>query len=264
MRYFLHIAYDGSNYHGWQCQKNVISVQERIESVLAEIFKTPITVYGCGRTDAGVHSSQYFFHIVLNQVLDFDLKFRLNKRLPADISVFEVLEMEPKQHARLDATSRTYNYYIHRNKDPFLAAYSTFIEEENLDLEAMQKAASLLVNYSEFKLFCKKPHLVNNTICKLTHSSLSVSNDKQRLRFTITSNRFLYGMIRHIVFHLIQIGIGKMTLEAFQKLLDDEVDLEEKHLAPPKGLFLSKIEYPYLQAESKSPIIKLLNVGFLD
>ena len=128
MIYFLHIAYDGSQYRGWQYQPDVTSVQEVIEEKMKKIFKKNITVFGCGRTDAEVHASQYILHIELSEPLDFDLKFRLNKNLPDDISVYDVLPMQDDQHARYDAISRSYDYYIHLYKDPLLSKYSSYYD----------------------------------------------------------------------------------------------------------------------------------------
>lgn len=261
MKYFIHISYDGSQYHGWQYQPNVISVQEEIETALSNIFKQKTTAYGCGRTDTGVHASQYFFHIHTDHKLNFDLKFRLDKNLSTSIVVHDVLEMQQKQHARFDATLRTYDYYIHLENDAFLKKISTYCEEKHLNLSAMQEAARLLTNYTEFKSCCRKPHLHNTTICSVSDSRLIINKEENRLRFTITSNRFLRGMIRIIVFYLLKIGTEKMTVKDFQNLLEDKTQEEDKHLAFPDGLYLSKIEYPYLKAEPKSTFYNLLNFG---
>jgi tRNA pseudouridine38-40 synthase len=260
MIYFLHIAYDGSPYRGWQYQPDVISVQEVIEEKMKKIFKKDITVYGCGRTDAEVHASQYMLHIELSAPLDFDLKFRLNKNLPDDIAVYDVLPMQDGQHARYDAISRSYDYYIHLYKDPLLSKYSSYYEE-SLDFEAMQKAAAILPLYGDFKAVCKQPHLYKHTRCKVTEAKLFIDEEQQRLRFTITADRFLRGMVRLTVAFLIKIGTGKMTFEEFEHILANQIEVPEKSSALPNGLYLSRVEYPYLKITPRTAFCGLLKVG---
>jgi tRNA pseudouridine38-40 synthase len=264
MIYFLHIGYDGSNYRGWQYQPNVSSVQETIETILKKIFKRDMTVYGCGRTDAGVHASQYMLHIELPEQVDFDLKFRLNKNLPDDISVYDVLEMEDGKHARYDATSRTYDYYIHLHKDALLSNYSSYYELDNLNFEAMKKATDLLSKYDDFKAVCKQPHLYKHTICKVTHSKLYMDEIQQRLRFTITGDRFLRGMVRLTVAFILKVGTGKLTLEEFEHIIAEKIEVPEKESALPNGLYLSKVKYPYLDLKTQSAFSDILKVGLED
>lgn len=261
MIYFLHIGYDGSNYHGWQWQSNMTTVQGTIENALERIFKTKITVYGCGRTDAGVHASQYFLHIELENAIDYDLKFRLNKNLPDDIAVFDVLKMEDKQHARYDAILRTYDYFIHLYKDPILNKYSSYYEIDDLNFDAIQKAAAMFSKFDDFKAVCRKPHLYKHTLCTITEAKLFVDNDKQRLRFTITGNRFLRGMVRLSVTFLLRVGTGELTLEEFEHIMINKIDVPEKAPALPNGLFLSRIEYPYLKLDSKPNFCSTLMDG---
>lgn len=257
MNYFLHLGYDGTRYSGWQFQPNTRSVQGTIEDILKEIFKTKIHVSGCGRTDAGVHASQYVANIDLPKSFDFDLKFRLNKRLPDDITIFDILEMGERQHARFDATSRTYDYFIHLKKDPFLKRHSSLYELENLDFEAMKKAAKLFEKYDDFKAVCLQPLLYNSTQCKVTHAELFVDKKEERLRFTITANRFLRGTVRLCVYFLLEIGQGKMTLEEFEYRFSNRLDGIKKS-AFPDGLYLSKIEYPYLKLENSNDLFRFL------
>jgi tRNA pseudouridine38-40 synthase len=259
MNYFLHISYDGSRYSGWQFQPNVRSVQGTIEDTLKEIFKERIPLGGCGRTDAGVHASQYIARVNL-PAFDFDLKFRINKRLPDDISIHEILEMDEKRRARFDATSRTYDYFIHLKKDPFLRRYSSYYDLENLDFEAMKKAATLFTKYDDFKSVCLQPLLYNHTRCNVTHAKLYVDEKQERLRFTITGNRFLRGMVRLCVYFLLEVGEGRMTVEEFEHRLANRIDGVRKS-AFPNGLFLSKVEYPYLKLENQSELFRFLKTG---
>ena len=260
MTYFLQFAFDGTRYHGWQFQPNVRSVQGTIEETLTHLFKSEIIVYGCGRTDAGVHASQYFLHIHLEEALNFDLKFRLNKNLPEDIAVLDILEMKEKQHARYDATSRTYDYFIHLNKNPILRRYSSFYELENLDFAAMQTATELFTKYDDFKAICKQPLLYKHTICKVTHAKLYVDEASGRLRFSITANRFLRGMVRFCVFFLLEVGQGKLSLAEFENILANKLDVRKKS-ALPNGLHLSRVEYPYLKSTNTKSFLDFLKVG---
>ena len=135
MQYFIHLGYEGTNYRGWQRQKTPRNtVQEVVEKTLSKIFKKEVFVYGCGRTDAGVHASQYVIQVNLDEAPKFDLKFILNKDLPDDISVFEIIEVDIDKHCLHDAVARTYDYFIHWNKDPVLFRYSSYYEGLTLDL----------------------------------------------------------------------------------------------------------------------------------
>jgi tRNA pseudouridine38-40 synthase len=264
MIFFLHLGYDGSDYSGWQWQPNAPSIQGEIEDNLEAIFKQKITVFGCGRTDAGVHASQYVMHIELASKPSFDLKFRLNKNLPDDIVVYDVIEMEDNRHSRYDATLRTYDYFIHSYKDPVLYKHSSYYDLEAMDINAMQKAASLLTKYQDYKSVCKQPHLYKHTLCEVSEAKLYVSSDNLRLRFTITANRFLRGMIRLLIYFLLKVGKGEMTLEAFENMLSKQIEYENKMPAFPNGLYLSRIQYPYISFDHPTDISKMLKEGLQD
>ena len=261
MRYFINLGFDGTGYSGWQRQKNTQNtVQEVIEKTLKLLFKKDITVYGCGRTDAGVHASQYIIHIELKETPDFDLKYRLNKNLPEDIGVFEIIEVKDELHARYDAVARTYDYFIHWKKNPILTRHSS-LYDLNLDFGLMKKAAALILETKDFKPLCKQPDLYKNTLCQITESKLVVNEDLGRLCYTITSNRFLRGMVRLCVSFLLQVGSGKITLEEFEQVLHQEVDIKQKQPALPNGLFLSQIKYPSLEFKQSSNLVNMLKYG---
>ena len=262
MRYFINLGFDGTNYSGWQKQKNTHNtVQEVIEQSLSHLLKKKTSIYGCGRTDAGVHASQYIIHIDLEKVPAFDLKFRLNKNLPEDIAVFEVVEVTDEQHSRYDAVARTYDYFIHWKKDPILIRYSSFYENLSLDFDLMQEAVKLISNTKDFKPLCKQANLYKNTLCKISQCKLLVNEKQGRARFTITSNRFLRGMIRFCIFFLLQVGTKKMTLEEFYDILTQKRELKQKKPALPNGLFLSKIEYPFIEFNQSQYLIGMLKKG---
>ena len=258
MRYFLHIAYNGNNYRGWQKLPGIISVQQVIETTLSHVLKEAISIVGCGRTDAQVHASQFFFHFDIDRELDFDLQFRLNKCLPHDITVYDVILMEGLPHARFDAIQRSYDYYIHIQKDPYLVGLSSFYPLENPDLEKMNEAVGLLTNYNDYGCFCKSPLKYEHTICHVSKAQLFSNADHTRLRFYISSNRFLAGMIRIIVGKLLEIGNGELSVADFEQYLKTKVT--PKTIVPvyAQGLYLSKVTYPYLDLPSASIFGRML------
>ena len=259
MRYFFHIAYHGTNYSGWQKHSGVVTVQQIIEESLSRLFKLKVNITGCGRTDAQVHASQFFFHCDLNEGWDFDLLFRLNKILPDDIAVFDILPVDGLPHARFDAFERTYNYYIHLHKDPFLNCYSAFYPCSALDLNSMTRAIALLPNYKDYHAFCKCPKRVEHTICNVSSATLYVSEDEGRLRFEITANRFLSKMVRIITGRLLEIGRGIMSVDEFEHYLKEKETPKIIVPAYPQGLYLSKVTYPYLNIPVKSIFSSMLN-----
>ena len=262
MRYFIHLGFDGSSYSGWQRQKNTRNtVQEVVEQTLSRLFKKKVSAYGCGRTDAGVHASQYVIQIDLIEVPTFDLKFRMNKNLPDSIAVFEIIAVNENQHCRHDAEARTYDYFMHWNKNPVLFHYSSLYEDLTLDFGLMRKAAALILETRDFKQLCKQPDSYDNTLCQISNCELFVNEEEGRLRFTITSNRFLRGMVRICIFFLLEVGSGEMTLEEFKDILNQEKDLKEKWPAHPNGLFLSKVEYPFLKLNDSHNLVRMLSVG---
>jgi tRNA pseudouridine38-40 synthase len=262
LRYFVHIGYKGSNYFGWQRQPDKISVQEIIEKSLSKIFKRPIIIYGCGRTDAGVHASQYFFHMDIEKAWNFDLFFRLNRILPDDIALFDLIPVEGEPHARFDAIQRTYDFFIHTYKDPFLNQSSSLYLREAFDLQQMRKAIDLLPKYEDYRAFCKSPDKNEHTICHVSSAQLFVNKNGDRVRFSISSNRFLSRMIRIIARKLIEIGDGTLSVDEFESHLITR-NIPAKILpAHPQGLFLSKVKYPFLDIEPKAKFLHAEDSGY--
>jgi len=261
LRYFLHIAYNGNNYRGWQKLPGIISVQQVIETTLSHIFKEAVSVVGCGRTDAQVHASQFFFHFDRGQEWDFDLQFRLNKCLPHDITVYDVIRMDGLPHARFDAIQRCYDYYIHTQKDPYLVGLSSFYPLVNPDLDKMKEAVGLLTNYNDYGCFCKSPLKYEHTICHVSKAQLFSDLRHTRLRFHISSNRFLAGMIRIIVGKLLEIGNGELTVADFEQYLKTKVTPETIIPVFAQGLYLSKVTYPYLDLAPRSVFSNLMQQG---
>jgi tRNA pseudouridine38-40 synthase len=258
-KYFFHIAYHGFHYRGWQRQPGVNSVQEVLEKAFEKLLKEKITVYGCGRTDAQVSASQYFFHIETRLEWDYDLVFRLNKVLPHDIAVFDVIQMYNDEHARHDAVSRTYDYFLHTYKDPFLSEFSSLYLVNKLDLEKMKEAVSLLTSYDNYYTFCKSPEKHNHTKCIVTHAALYHNEREDRLRFQITANRFLKCMIRMLMGKILSIGKGESTIEEFENSLKTQEAPKLFLPAHPQGLYLSKVTYPFLDMPARTNFLPALS-----
>ncbi|MEM1120002.1 MAG: tRNA pseudouridine(38-40) synthase TruA [Bacteroidota bacterium] len=247
MKYFIHLAYKGTAYQGWQRQANGLGVQEVLEKQLAKMFKQKVGLHACGRTDAGVHASQFFCHTIIEKNWNFDAVFRINKMLPSDIKVLEFIPVVNQANAQLDVIARTYDYYIHLHESPFLSELSTYYLIEKSTLGEMQQAASLIKNYNDFRSFCKQPDLYPTTICQITKSELSINAAQTQLRFRITGNRFLKAMVRMLVGNLVKIGQGKLTLADFIEMLENPRLTTVPSFAYPQGLYLSKVVYPYLE-----------------
>ena len=234
-----------------------MTIQEVMENCLAKILKTSVTILGCGRTDAQVHASQYFFHSDINNERDSntyrdDLRFRLNKMLPHDIAVFDIIPVSENAHAQYDATQRTYDYFIHTYKDPFLAQASSFYQLKNLGIDKMKKAISLLKKYNDFRSLCKSPDKYKHTLCNISSAKLFSDKDGNKLRFQISSDRFLQGMIRAIVAKLLRVGTGEISLEEFENSLSTKETQQNLEFAYPQGLYLSKVAYPYLDIPART------------
>jgi tRNA pseudouridine38-40 synthase len=258
MRYFFHIGYHGTRYSGWQKHAGVASVQDIFETALSQLLKTVVAVNGCGRTDAQVHASQFFFHVDIEQEWNFDLFFRLNKILPDDIAVFDIIPMRGLPHARFDAIQRSYDYFIHTYKDPFLSGFSALYPETSLHIDEIKKAVALLPLYNDYRAFCKMPNRIDHTICHVSSAALYVDKTGDRLRFHISANRFLSKMIRIIIGRLLEIGRGQMTVDEFEGHLISGQTPKIIIPAYPQGLYLSKITYPYLDIPARPTFSGLL------
>ena len=240
-RYFVQVAYRGTDYHGWQYQPNAPSVQETIERCFLNVFgNTAIPIVGCGRTDAGVHANSYFFHVDLPFLCDDHLISKMNKMLPNDIVAIGFEEVSPEKHARFDAKWRTYRYFINTTKDPFKNELSWFMSRP-LNIDLMNEAASLLIGKQDFASFAKLHSDVKNTICEITHAQWEIKNDT--LVFEICANRFLRNMVRAIVGTLLEVGQNKMSANEFKKVIAQQDRQAAALSVPAHGLFLWKIEY---------------------
>jgi len=255
LRYFLHLSYKGKDYHGWQNQTDVKTVQEVLEMHLSKMLGTPTTCHGCGRTDAGVNASQYFCNINIAKELDYDFVFRINKMLPASIVIYDLIPVADNANTQYDAVKRTYNYYFHFQKNPFLDDISSFYEVKNLDIGKMQKAVSLLLGKKDFKAFCISPDVYHHTMCEVSNVNLTTNDSGSRMRFQITADRFLRGMVRILSANILKVGEGKISVDEFEYCLVHKEKPKFHNIAFPQGLYLSKIEYPYLDIVPRENIL---------
>lgn len=241
-RYFFEIAYNGTHYAGWQSQPNAKGVQEVVENALSKLLRQDIEIVGSGRTDAGVHCEQQFFHADVDQELDATLFLgRLNAFLPKDIVIQSVRHVKEDAHARYGATERSYEYRITLKKNPFLEGLALHYFK-SLDIQTMNKAAALLVGQQDFESFSKVKTDVSNFRCDVRVAEWRQSTDL--LVFHITANRFLRGMVRAIVGTLLDVGAGKLTVEDFEKILKARNRKMAGMNAAPYGLFLTRVHYP--------------------
>jgi tRNA pseudouridine38-40 synthase len=252
MRYFFHIGYNGHVYNGWQRHPKAHSIQQVIEDSLSKIFKMPLSVIGCGRTDTKVHASQFFFHVDIDRPLNADLLFILNKVLPHNIAIFDIIPMDGKQHARFDAVQRKYDYYWHNYKDPFLRQLSSYYPITDINLTEMKKAIKLLPKYKDYRAFCTTPDKNEHTLCNVMEAKLYRSANNEHFRFHIASNRFLSKMIRLIVGKLLKIGTNELSVAEFEHHLISKEIPSQFEVASPTGLYLSKVTYPYLNLPTKT------------
>ena len=240
----LVVAYDGTNYRGWQVQKNGVTIAEELNRALKELTGEEIQVHGASRTDAGVHA--------MGNVAVFDTEarmagdkfvFALNQRLPEDIRVQDSCEVPMGFHPRFQKTGKTYEYRILNRKFP-LPAYrlNTYFYYYPLDVEKMQKAAAYLVGEHDFASFCAAGAQVKTTV--RTVYSLDVDKDGDLITIRITGNGFLYNMVRIIAGTLIRTGTGEWEPECVPEILEARSRAKAGPTAPAKGLTLMEIRYP--------------------
>lgn len=241
MRYFIELSYDGTPFVGWQRQPSGDSVQSCLEDALSILFRKPLSIVGAGRTDAGVHAHQLFAHVDLDEHVDQDLTFRLNKLLPKEIAVRNIIAVAQDAHARFDAVSRSYRYHITTQKNPFLQKRS-YQFAKPLDLDLMNQAAKILINHEDFKCFSKSKTDVKTYVCDI--QQVHWQQNGSELVFFIQANRFLRNMVRSIVGTLIEVGLRKISISDFEAILASRDRSQAGYSVPAHGLYLEKVNYP--------------------
>jgi tRNA pseudouridine38-40 synthase len=245
MRWRITLSYLGTSYAGWQRQPGDLTVQQVLEEAFSTILRQTIEVVGCGRTDTGVHAREYVAH---TDVIDVDpsdkIVYQLNAILPSDIAIHSIAIADPAFHARFDAIKRQYTYYLHFKKDPFLNGLSWYFHQQAvLDWGKMHEAAALLLQYNQFKPFCKSGSDADHYTCQLIESVWTVSEHKAQ--YTIAANRFLRGMVRLIVGACLNTGLGKISIEEIKECLEKQTPLPHAWSVPAEGLYLEKVDYNF-------------------
>ncbi|QJD94975.1 tRNA pseudouridine(38-40) synthase TruA [Mucilaginibacter robiniae] len=261
-RYFLELAYEGTRYHGWQLQPNAITVQQKLNEALATLLRQPIETTGAGRTDTGVHARQLFVHadiplrqrktetqdLTAEQSPVYSLLGKrelegLNALLPFDIAVRRLIPVQADAHARFDATSRSYEYHIHFHKDPFKVDFSWLLKGE-LDIELMNQAATIMMQYTDFSCFSKSNTQVKTNNCKITRAEWLRNEDG--LVFHISADRFLRNMVRAIVGTCLMVGRKEIEPESIRQIIESKSRSNAGTSVPACGLYLTEVKYPYL------------------
>ena len=247
MRHLLRLAYCGTAYHGWQRQPNATSVQAVVEDALSTVCNAPVALVGCGRTDAGVHASDYAAHFDLDAELPPDLLRRANRLLPAEIALYT---LEPTElHARFDATHRAYRYDLTGRKDPFRAGRVWhYHAAAKLDPGALNAAAALLLDYGEFAPFCKAHSDARTMRCDLRRAEWILATAAgepggPEWHFHIAADRFLRGMVRLIVGACVQHALGRLMLAELRAAMDAQAPLPRPLSVPADGLYLTEVRY---------------------
>jgi tRNA pseudouridine38-40 synthase len=243
MRYLFEIQYNGSHYIGWQTQQQGKSIQSVVEDSMSKLVREPVEIVGSGRTDAGVHCEQQFFHVDLQQPVENleQLLFKLNAFLPKDIYLPSVRIIKDDVHARYTAKQRVYNYRITTIKNPFLEGLALHYFKP-VDVALMNEAAATMLGEQDFESFSKVKTNVKHFLCDVTKAEWR--EDGERMEFVIAANRFLRGMVRATVGTLLDVGTGKLSVEEFKNIIHHRDRRRAGANVPPYGLYLVEVKYP--------------------
>ena len=240
-RYFLELCYDGATFGGFQIQNNVDTIQGAVQAAMKTLYRADIELTGASRTDAGVHALQNFFHFDTDLPISQKNVYNLNAILPNTIVIKAIYQVPAEAHARFDATTRSYIYKMHTQKDPFLEGRSWYYPFP-LDINKLQEATQTLLSFTNYESFSKKNTSVNTFECSVSKAFWQVEGT--HLYFHISANRFLRGMIRGLVGTLLQVGRGQISLEQWLDIVAAHNEQRVDFSTPAYGLYLSAIEYP--------------------
>lgn len=239
-RYFMEVAYLGTRYSGFQVQQNANTIQAEIQRALKVFYRKDFELTGSSRTDAGVHALQNYFHFDCDLLIDKAVLYNLDALLNHDIAIKNISETEPDAHCRFDATSRTYHYHIHRNKNPFLFETSYYYPF-TLNTDLLHQYASLIKQVENFAAFSKRKTQVNHFLCNIQHSSWVIENNCWR--YEIKANRFLRGMVKALTGTMLRLAKNNAGILEFEKIIESK-DCKQADFSPPsKGLFLIEIKF---------------------
>jgi tRNA pseudouridine38-40 synthase len=243
-RYFIDVAYKGTNYAGFQIQQNANTVQAEVQKALQVYFRQPFELTGSSRTDAGVHAQQNFFHF--NAEIDFNPEkaiYHLNALLPTAIVLKKIILVEDEAHCRFDASSRSYVYTIYVNKNPFLED-TGFYYPYLLDRDLLNQAAQVILGNHDFQGFSKKNTQVHTHFCTISKSEWSFK--EELITYNVIGSRFLRGMVRGLVGTMLLVGRKKYSIDTFKKILESKNATKTDFSTPAKGLVLQSVTFPYL------------------
>jgi tRNA pseudouridine38-40 synthase len=239
-RYFLEVAYKGTNYSGFQSQKNANSIQGEIEKAFSILQREDITMTCSSRTDAGVHALQNYLHFDYGGMIHPEFVYKINSILPSDIVVKSIIPVADNSHSRFDAIGRYYKYYIYRNKNPFFKDRAFYFPYK-LDIEKMQKAAQILLEYHDFTSFSKRNTQAKTFNCNIKESNWVIKNDV--LIYNVKADRFLRGMVRALTATMLKAGRGKISLENFREIIQEKDCTKAFFAVPAHGLFLVSVNF---------------------
>ncbi len=243
-RYFVKLAYNGKPFNGWQIQPNDPSVQAEVERVISTVLREDVGVVGCGRTDSGVHASEYYAHFETSASFDCEtVQFKLNCMLPKEVAIFSIFPVSEKLHARFSAEARTYHYFINQEKDAFRYDHSWYMHKP-INVVRMNEACQFLFGKQDFTSFSKLHTQTRTNFCTITQAIWQKRGSE--LMFTITADRFLHNMVRAIVGTCLEVGRGKLTPNDFKQVIESKSRQKAGASVPGHGLYLAKIEYPDL------------------
>ncbi|MEO7265882.1 MAG: tRNA pseudouridine(38-40) synthase TruA [Ferruginibacter sp.] len=245
-RIFIELCYKGTGYAGFQVQKNANTIQAEVEKAFSIYFKINFSLTGSSRTDAGVHALQNYFHTDMDEMPEEDALansiYHINAILPASIVVKRIFRVKDDFHSRFNADSRTYQYQVYQHKNPFLADTAYFFPFP-LDIALLQAAAMLLYTYTDYESFAKRNSQVHTYQCTISKSEWIVEND--RLKYTVTANRFLRGMVRGLVGTMLKVGCKKISIEEFKDIIESKNAAATDFSVPPQGLCLINVAYEH-------------------
>ena len=260
MKYFIKLSYNGAGFNGWQIQKNAPSIQEELQKAFSLLLKEDIEITGCGRTDSGVNAVNYIAHteiaskVALRASSKQQFLYKINAILPNSIKVLGIYRMHPEAHARFDAVSRTYKYFLSTEPSPFLGPHTLYLKCRDLDMDAMNQAAEHFIGTKDFSSLQKTGSDVTSPICTVTEAfwkkaplpaPFARETGGKRMVFTVTSNRFLRNMVRAMVGSLLEVGTRKRDPEWIAELLKKKNRSAAGLSVPGEALFLCDIKYPY-------------------
>jgi len=242
-RYFIEVSYKGTRYSGFQVQNNATTIQSKVQEAFQIFYKQPFQFTCSSRTDAGVHALQNYFHVDTEVELKNQHVYNINALLPSDIVVKNIIVVNNLLHARFSADFREYKYYITASKNPFNVETAWYYPYQ-LDIDLLNQAASILMDYNNFQSFSKKNTQVKTFLCQLIHSEWIFENEN--LIYTVRGNRFLRGMVRALVGTMLLVGRKSISISQFKQIIEEQNCQKANFSTPPHGLFLVKVNFSSL------------------